>query len=155
MRDAGLISSSEYDSDKDTPFTYVDTMKKTLGGTQKTTLSATKYPAFVDRVIYELENTYNLTEDQVYTGGYQIYTTVNPKIQSAVEAEFADPANFPKGINNTKVEGAMTVIEPSTGAIQAMSGGRDYTAGGWNRSWQSDRQPGSTIKPLGRLWTSH
>ena len=44
-----------------------------------------------------------------------------------MEDAFADPANFPKGIDKTKIEGAMTVIEPSTGAIQAMVGGRDYT----------------------------
>jgi len=148
MRDAGLITSQEYEQDKDAPFTYVDTMKKTLGGAQITKLPDTQYPAFVDRVIYELENTYNLTDEQIYSGGYQIYTTVNPKIQSAVETEFANPDNFPKGVDNTLIQGAMTVIDPSTGAIQAMSGGRGYTAGGWNRAWQSERQPGSTIKPL-------
>lgn len=148
MRDAGLISSQEYDQYKDAPFTYVDTMKKTLGGDQKTTLSDTKYPAFVDKVIDELETTYNLTEDQIYSGGLQIYTTVNPKIQGAVEEAFADPDNFPKGFDSTLIQGAMTVVEPSTGAIQAIAGGRDYTTGGWNRAWQSKRQPGSTIKPL-------
>ena len=150
MRDAGIIAAQEYNTYKDTPFTYVDTMNKTLGGAQKTAVSdtITKYPAFVNKVIEELETTYNLTEDQIYNGGYQIYTTVNPKIQGAVEAAFADPANFPKGIDSTLIQGAMTVIEPSTGAIQAMAGGRDYKTGGWNRAWRTERQPGSTIKPL-------
>lgn len=150
MRDAGIITAQEYNTYKDTPFTYVDTLKKTLGGAQKTTVSDTsyKFPYFVDYVIEELESTYNLTPDQIFGGGLQIYTTVNPKIQVAAEAAFADPANFPKGIDSTKVEGAMTIIEPSTGAIQAMVGGRDYTTRGLNRAWQSKRQPGSTIKPL-------
>ena len=148
MRDAGLITSTEYDNDKDAPFTYVDAMKKNPSGAQQTTLTDTKYAAFVNKVIDELETDYNLTEDQIYSGGLQIYTTVNPKIQSAVEKAFADPSNFPKGIDNTLIQGAMTVIEPSTGAIQAMAGGRDYTAGGWDRAWRSERQPGSTIKPL-------
>ena len=150
MRDAGIITSQEYNTYKDTPFTYVDTMKKTLGGAQKTSVSETsyKYPYFDDYVIEELESTYNLTPDQIFSGGLKIYTTVNPKIQDAAEAAFADPANFPKGFDKTKVEGAMTVIEPSTGAIQAMVGGRDYTTRGLNRAWQSPRPPGSTIKPL-------
>ncbi|MDR3600988.1 MAG: PBP1A family penicillin-binding protein [Desulfosporosinus sp.] len=150
MRDAGIITAQDFNTYKDTPFSYVDTMNKTIGGAQKATVSDTsyKYPYFVDYVIEELESTYNLTPDQIYSGGYQIYTTVNPKIQTAAEAAFADSNNFPKGINNTKVEGAMTVIEPSTGAIQAMVGGRDYTTRGLNRAWQSKRQPGSTIKPL-------
>lgn len=150
MRDAGIITAQEYDSYSDTPFTYVDTMKKTLGGAQKTTSTdaSYKYPYFVDYVIEELENTYNLTPEQIFSGGYQIYTTVNPKIQVAAEAAFADPANFPKGIDSIKVQGAMTVVEPSTGSVQAMVGGRDYTTRGLNRAWQAKRQPGSTIKPL-------
>ncbi|MDR3544126.1 MAG: PBP1A family penicillin-binding protein [Desulfosporosinus sp.] len=150
MRDAGLISSQEYDQYKDAAFTYVDTMKKTLGGAQKTTSTETsyKFPYFVDYVVEELETTYNLKPEQIYNGGLRIYTTVNSKVQSAAEAAFADPANFPKGIDNVKIQGAMTLIEPSTGAIQAMVGGRDYTTRGLNRAWQSKRQPGSTIKPL-------
>jgi len=147
MRDAGLISSTEYDKDKEAPFTYVDSMKKTVAGGQKT-LSATKYPAFISKVIDELETEYNLSEEQIFSGGLQIYTTVNPKIQDAVESAFADPANFPKGFDKKLIEGAMTVIEPSTGAIQAIAGGRNYKTGDWNYAWQSKRQPGSTIKPL-------
>ncbi|MBE3136797.1 MAG: transglycosylase domain-containing protein, partial [Thermoplasmata archaeon] len=113
MRDAGIITAKEYNTYKDAPFTYVDTMNKTLGGAKKTTVSdtITKYPAFVDYVIEELESTYNLTPDQIYSGGYKIYTTVNPKIQGAVESAFADPANFPKGFDDTLIQGAMTVIE--------------------------------------------
>jgi len=150
MRDAGIISPEEYSKEKDAPFTYVDAMKESRGGAQKTevTNASYKFPYFVDYVIEELETNYNLTPDQIFSGGLHIYTTVNPKIQSAAEAAFADPANFPQGINDTKVEGAITVIEPSTGEIQAMVGGRDYTPRGLNRAWQSKRQPGSTIKPL-------
>ena len=150
MRDAGIITAQEYNTYKETPFTYIDTMKKTLGGAQKTAVSdaSYKFPYFVDYVIEELESTYNLTPDQIFSGGLRIYTTVNPKIQEAAEAAFADPANFPKGIDSTKIQGAITVVEPSTGSIQAMVGGRDYTTRGLNRAWQSPRPPGSTIKPL-------
>ncbi|MDO0825932.1 transglycosylase domain-containing protein [Desulfosporosinus nitroreducens] len=150
MRDAGIISSEEYSKEKDAPFAYVDSMKESRGGAQKNqvTTASYKFPYFVDYVIEELETNYDLTPEQIFSGGLHIYTTVNPKIQSAAEAAFADSANFPQGINNTKVEGAITVIEPSTGEIQAMVGGRDYTPRGLNRAWQSKRQPGSTIKPL-------
>jgi len=150
MKDAAIITAPEYDAYKDTPFTYVDTMKKNFGGAQTTTVAAAtdKYPAFVNTVIEELENDYNITEEQIYSGGLQIYTTVNPKIQDSVETAFANPANFPKGFDSTLIQGAMTVIEPSTGAIQAVAGGRDYKTGGFNRSTDAKRQPGSTIKPL-------
>lgn len=150
MRDAGIISPEEYNKEKEAPFTYVDAMKESRGGAQKTEVATVnyKFPYFVDYVIEELETTYNLAPDQIFSGGLHIYTTVDPKIQSAAEAAFSDPANFPQGINAKKVEGAMTVIDSSTGEIQAMVGGRDYTPRGLNRAWQSKRQPGSTIKPL-------
>jgi penicillin-binding protein 1A len=150
MRDAGLITSEEYNKYKEEPFTYIKMMKEKQKDSQKAALSHTnyKFPYFVDYVIEELETTYHLTPDQIFSGGLQIYTTVDSKIQSAAEAAFSDPGNFPKGIGATPVEGAMTVIEPSTGAIRAMVGGRNYTPGGLNRAWQSKRQPGSTIKPL-------
>ncbi|WP_407305798.1 transglycosylase domain-containing protein [Desulfosporosinus sp. SB140] len=150
MKDAGLITASEYNQYKDAPFTYVDTMKKQLGGAQKTTVSTAnyKFPYFIDYVVEELETTYNLTPDQIYSGGLKIYTTIDTKIQGAAEAAFADPSNFPKGFDKTEIEGAMTVIDPTSGGILAMVGGREYTTRGLNRAWQSKRQPGSTIKPL-------
>lgn len=150
MRDADIISAADYEKYKDAPFTYVDSMKKNRGGAQKSTISSTsyKFPYFVDYVIEELERTYNLSPDQIFSGGLRIYTSVDPKIQSAAEAAFADPANFPKSVDSTKIQGAMTVVEPSTGAVRAMVGGRDYTPRGLNRAWQTQRQPGSTIKPL-------
>lgn len=150
MKDAGLITADEYTKAKNEPFTYVDAMKKSKGGAQKTTTASAEYkfPYFVDYVIEELESTYNLTPDQIFSGGLRIYTTVDPKIQTAAEAAFADSSNFPQGMPDMQVEGAMTVIEPSSGAIRAMVGGRNYTPRGLNRAWQANRQPGSTIKPL-------
>ncbi|AFM39242.1 penicillin-binding protein, 1A family [Desulfosporosinus acidiphilus SJ4] len=150
MKDAGLITASQYNEYKDAPFTYVDSKKKQGGAGNTTTVSSTnyKYPYFIDYVVEELETAYNLTPDQIYSGGLKIYTTIDTKIQSAAESAFADPANFPKGIDNTKIQGAMTVIDPTSGGILAMVGGRDYTTRGLNRAWQSKRQPGSTIKPL-------
>ncbi|MHB1654418.1 MAG: transglycosylase domain-containing protein [Desulfitobacteriaceae bacterium] len=150
MKDSGIISESEYTKYKDAPFTYVDNIKKTRGGALKTTVAQAdyKFPYFVDYVIEELESDYNLSEDQIFNGGLQIYSTVDPKIQATAEAAFADPANFPQGMPDMQVEGAMTLMDPSTGSIRAMVGGRNYTPRGINRAWYSKRQPGSAIKPL-------
>lgn len=151
MKDAGIINSTQYDTYKESGFNYVEHTKNTKGGVQRASVAATDYqfPYFVDYVIDELENTYGITEDQIYHGGLQIYTTVDPKIQSAAETAFANASNFPQSVdNNTKVQGAMTLLEPSTGAIRAMVGGRDYTTRGLNRAKDAMRQPGSTIKPL-------
>jgi len=150
MRDAGLITSTEYVQDKTKAFTYVDKMIQSYGGPKKAIDAEGnyKYPSFVDYVVDQLESQYNLTSDQIFSGGYKIYTTVDPKVQTAVEAAFNDPANFPKSVDKTLIQGAMTIIDPTTGAIQAMVGGRNYKFGEFDRSWQAERQPGSTIKPL-------
>ncbi len=150
MKDNDFITAAEYSKYKDSPFTYVDEMKKNRGGVQKTTIAdATyKFPYFVDYVIEELESTYNLTPDQIFSGGLKIYTTVDPKIQTAAENVFADSTNFPEGMPDMQVEGAMTIIDPSSGSLRAMVGGRSYTTRGLNRAWYSKRQPGSSIKPL-------
>ena len=151
MKDANIISAADYAKYKDVPFAYVDNVKKTSGGAQKTAVASVdyKFPYFVDYVIEELESNYHLSEDQIFNGGLQIYTTVDPKIQTEAEKAFADPNNFPKSVDDkNKIQGAMTVIEPATGAIRAMVGGRDYTPRGLNRAWNAKRQPGSTIKPL-------
>lgn len=149
MKDNNIITAEEYEKYKDTPFTYVEKMKKS-GGTQKTTNvnENYKFPYFVDYVIEELESTYNLSSDQIFGGGLKIYSTVDPKIQTAAEKVFANPANFPQGMKDMQVEGAMTITDPSSGSIRAMVGGRNYTTRGLNRAWYSKRQPGSSIKPL-------
>lgn len=150
MLDANLITNEEYELYKEEPFTYVESVQETgqrveSGGP---TGVSYQYPYYVDYVIEELVSVYGLTEDQIFNGGLKIYTTLDPKIQTATEEAFADPANFPKGTEDMQVEGAMTILDPTTGAIRAMVGGREYTPRGLNRAWQSKRQPGSTIKPL-------
>lgn len=150
MRDAGLITSTQYTQYINEPFDYVDSMLKTYGGPQKAVVAEGnyKFPSFVDYVVNQLESEYKLTPDQIYNGGYKIYTTVDPKIQATAEAAFNNSADFPRSVDKTLIQGAMTVIDPSTGSIVAMVGGRNYKFGDFNRAWQAERQPGSTIKPL-------
>jgi len=54
--------------------------------------------------------------------------------------------------NVVKVQGAMVAIDPRTGGIRAMIGGRDYRETQLNRSVQSQRQPGSAFKPF--VWAA-
>lgn len=151
MRDAGLITPDEYTQYKDAPFTHVENVKANRAESEKPVVVGTdyKYPYFVDHVIEELINEHGFTEDQIFNGGLRIYSTVDTKIQAAAEKEFANAANFPQSVDEIPVQGAMTVLDPKTGAIRALVGGRDYsTARGLNRATQAYRQPGSTVKPL-------
>ena len=150
MLNAGIITADEHAEGRETPFTYVEDMKSSPGGIQRAAFasSSNKYLSFTDYVIEELEKVHGLTPEQIFSGGLQIYTTVNPKVQIAAEEAFANPNNFPAGFDEVLVQGSLTVIEQSSGAIQAMVGGRNYQARGLNRAWQTKRQTGSAIKPL-------
>lgn len=87
------------------------------------------------------------------TGGYRVVTSLDADIQkSAQEAVDSELEGF-TGVDDTGVftmQGAVTVIENSTGMVLASVGGRsgEATTLGLNRAFQSYKQPGSTIKPL-------
>ncbi len=150
MKDNNIITEAQYQKYKEEPFTFVEQVKnKQAKVNLPDAITRDKtHPYFVDYVIAELQSKYQLTPEQIYNGGLKIYSTADSKIQDAAEEAFANSANFPKSVDNTPVQGAMTVLEPNTGAITAMVGGREYTPMGLNRAWQSTRQPGSSAKPL-------
>ncbi len=109
-------------------------------------------PWFVDYVVSEA---IDLVEDMgydssyVYTGGLSIYTTMDPVVQNAIETVYADADNFPSSSTGDIIESAMAIVEPTTGQIKGLVGGREYsTRRGFNRATDLLRQPGSTIKPL-------
>ena len=111
-----------------------------------------QYPWFTDAVLDEAEG---ILSDQkldpmlLYTGGLNIYTTLDTKIQSKMEEVYANDDNFPASSTTDKVESSMVVIDQSTGEVKGLIGGREYvTKRGYNRATNLARQPGSTIKPI-------
>lgn len=91
----------------------------------------------------------------LYTGGYQIYTSIDQKkqklLQQTVDETLSvdEEKNAETGIYN--LQGASTCIDNSTGRVVAIVGGRtqeELQGYSLNRAYQSARQPGSTIKPL-------
>lgn len=115
---------------------------------------------FVDQVVKDvikaLVNEKGYSESYartlVYSGGIQIYSTMDLNVQKAVDKIFQDPSNFPKvTANGQSLQSAITIIDNTTGAVVGMSGGvgTKTVARGLNRSTQSYRQPGSCMKPIG------
>ncbi len=108
-----------------------------------------KYPYYVDHIIEEAIKKYNLTENEVLSGGLHIYTELNPTIQNAVEQVYRDDEMFPEGQPDQLIQSGAIFIDPSTGGISALVGGRgEHTYRGFNRATQLKRQPASTMKPL-------
>lgn len=86
-----------------------------------------------------------ITVDELIRGGYSIYSAMDSDIQHYCEEMFKNGELFPAEDS----EAAIVVLEPSTGMVVAMVGGRSYTGGiSFNRATDIRRQPGSVIKPV-------
>lgn len=107
-----------------------------------------KYPHYVDQVFEEAINVYHLSQDELLTGGYQIYTELDSTMQNAMEKTYQKDELFPKGTDQMVQSGGI-LIDPKTGGIRAIVGGRgEHTFRGYNRATGLKAQPGSSIKPL-------
>lgn len=116
------------------------------------------YTYFEDTVIRDVCNdlmdkygyTYKVAMQTLKTGGYHIYTTVDPKIQDLVDSVYEDLSRIPTVDSNQQLQSAIVVIDNATGDIVALSGGvgKKETYLGFNRATQSTLQPGSAIKPI-------
>jgi penicillin-binding protein 1A len=95
-------------------------------------------------------------------GGYRLYTTLDPALQraavialtqgaAAVEQrpDYAHPtlAAHPRGAANY-LQGLFVALEPGTGEVRALVGGRDYQDSPFDRALAAVRQPGSAFKPI-------
>lgn len=108
-----------------------------------------KFPFYVDHVLEEAIKKYGLTQDELLTGGYQIFTELDPIKQEALEIVYEDDGLFPSGTRDQIVQSGAVLLNPRTGGIQALIGGRgEHVFRGYNRATQLIAQPGSTMKPL-------
>jgi membrane peptidoglycan carboxypeptidase len=99
-------------------------------------------PYFLDEAWSEAERILAKKGRAIAEGGWTIETTLNTQHQKVAEEVVAD------WMPNDKLEVGFVSMEPETGYVTALIGGRSYTESPFNRVTQAKRQPGSTIKPL-------
>ena len=109
-----------------------------------------KYPYFFDAVISEAASRYNISEKSIMNDGYKIYTTLDQDQQQSMQDTYDNDNNFPDdSTDGTMVQSASIAMNPKTGGVTAVVGGRGkHVFRGFNRATQMRRQPGSTIKPI-------
>jgi 1A family penicillin-binding protein len=109
---------------------------------------------FVEAVRREVMSQFG--EGDVLRGGLRIHTTVDINLQKRAEDSITarlqqiDPLKKgpgPAGLQG-RLEGALVAIDPRTGEVLALVGGRDFHQSPFNRATQARRQPGSAFKPL-------
>ena len=99
-----------------------------------------KYKYFTSYVRETLLKDYST--DEVFKGGMTVVTTLDPAIQEA--AESAADAKMKSLSDNLEL--ALVSVDPDTGFIKALIGGRDYDTNEFNLATQAKRQPGSSFK---------
>lgn len=108
-----------------------------------------KYPYYVDAVLNEAINQYGLTQEEILTRGYKIYTEMDQNVQAGLEKVYANDNLFPVSADGTLAQSGAIMIDPKTGGIRGLIGGRgEHTFRSYNRATQLKAQPGSIMKPL-------
>lgn len=99
-----------------------------------------KYDYFTSYVRDTLLEEYSTEE--VFQGGLTVITTLDVDMQRAAEA--AAEAKYQNIANNLEL--ALVAVDPETGFIKALIGGKDYRSDQYNLATQAQRQPGSSFK---------
>lgn len=154
MLQQGKITRQEYEQALAEDLRFVDKQE----GTRETS----RQSYFVDQVISEVKNdlikngmSREMALTTIYNYGLKIYTTLDQKVQNAIDRVYTDDRYFPL-INKTAKnnlehpQSAMVVISPENGEVLGLYGGygvkkADNTL---NRATQINRQPGSSFKPI-------
>lgn len=127
---------------------------------------------FVEYVRQQMKNL-GFSDDQIYKGGYKVYTTLDIKMQKAAEEimeknlakydeavakmqkpepektvnENGEEVEAPQP-STAPVQGSFIILDNKTGGIRCLVGGRNFKESKFNRALQARRQPGSTFKPF-------
>ena len=126
------------------------------------TLTQNKAPFIVDEVIRRLKK---MGIEDVKTGGYKIYTTVDLKLQNVARNSLKyaynlalkriekykakdEKASKVQDVNVSQLNGALVSLDSKSGDILALVGSVDYKKSSYNRATQAKRQPGSAFKPF-------
>ncbi len=134
MLDNDLITQEEYDTAINEELIYV-------GKLEHSNLSTVMY--YQDAVLKELEEITSVPRSYLETGGLKIYTNLDIETQTNLENSIKENI----GLDN-ELEIASVVMNPNTGEVLALTGGKDYNSSQFNRAIDAKRQVGSTMKPF-------
>ena len=97
---------------------------------------------YQDAVLNELNKIQEVPKSLVDAGGIKIYTTLDIEAQKSMEQNILD------NLGDENIQVASVIVNPSTGAVLALTGGTNYATSQYNRAIHSKRQVGSTMKPF-------
>ncbi|HEU4724881.1 MAG TPA: PBP1A family penicillin-binding protein [Candidatus Eisenbacteria bacterium] len=158
MLDNKRISRAQYEAASEAPL-----------GVTKTRYDSRQAPYFMEMVRQYLDERYG--SNQLYEGGLRVYTTIDIDLQHATEEALEKRIQALEVRNQYKktratilaeaaksgsrerpqteyLQAAAVMLDPKTGHLLALVGGRDFNESNFNRAVQAARQPGSAFKPF-------
>lgn len=130
----GYITKEEYDN------LYKNKIE-IYGKRERNNMSTLMY--YSDAVNEELNSISSIPKNLIKSGGIKIYTTLDVNSQKKLDDSIKE-----NGSNEDDVQLAGILVNPKTGGVLALAGGKNYARSQYNRVTQSKRQVGSTIKPF-------
>ena len=130
---------NKYITEKEAKNAYNESLKL-VGEEESKKSSLLQY--YEDAVYHELESINSIPHSLIETGGLKIYTTLDKNALSILENKINEY------MKDDDLQIASVLMEPKTGNILAIAGGKNYNKSEYNRVISSKRQVGSTIKPI-------
>jgi 1A family penicillin-binding protein len=146
MRDTGKLTDAQYRAAVARPLRANTTPALVTASGRTDARACGQY--FQEEVRRELMARFG--GQQVLKGGLRVYTGYDPGMQC--EAEHAIATRIAQIIRlrpkARDLQGSLVAIEPASGEVRAIIGGRDFAASSFDRATQARRQPGSAFKPI-------
>jgi len=126
--------------------------KEPLDFKQLENINATRSPYFTEYIRQAVEKKYGA--QALYEAGLRIETTLSIAMEQAAQEairyglEEYEKRHKKASLDKKRVEAALVCMDPYSGYIRAMIGGRDFSNTQFNRAVQAQRQPGSAFKPV-------
>jgi len=146
MREAGAITRPQWEQARREPVRLRDALRHEEAYGQY----------FKEEVRKQLVQRFGF--ERVYQGGLRVYTTIDLDMQKIAESEVARGLEDIQkrrarrrkdaAADDTPLQAALVAVDPATGEVRAMVGGRDFNRSHFNRAVQARRQPGSAFKPF-------
>jgi 1A family penicillin-binding protein len=142
MRDTGRLTESQYRASIAMPLRA----SASLGAITAASTACGRY--FQEEVRRQLVARFG--GQQVLQGGLRVYTGYDPEMQCAAEKSIA--SRIEQIVKTRKaardLEGSLVALDPASGEVRALVGGRDFGESSYIRATQAHRQPGSAFKPI-------
>jgi 1A family penicillin-binding protein len=146
MHQSGQLDMATYGHAIATP--VASTLAPVTARAEVDPIGVSHAPYFASMVHEFLFEKYGI--EKALTGGLRVYTTLDFEVQRFAEQSVAKRLAEldKKQRSGAPLQAALVAIEPSTGYVRAIVGGRDFTESSYNRATDAKRQPGSAFKPF-------